>query len=283
MITGAIGVVLFSLAGVLPGPPVWLKVALGAWLVFMVLAVTVIWPQHFLSTAGYVGVEEAPPLGAKRPPDRRVREWGATSVWLAALPALGWLTGLGLKRRLLVRRLDIRPPAQWPNEETLLPAAVQVERIPGRDARYDPLRKRILLGADWTPQDWLGSHVMAHEAAHARQPRSRLVLGEALGLICALAGLTAGLLSLGLVGAFTFTFAWDALLRWPLEADADRKAGRWVVAWATEHGGDEAAVELWAAAIARRDMAALGIETISWGLFAAGIAAATSLVMSWIV
>ena len=165
----------------------------------------------------------------------------------------------------------IPDPRVWPEW-----SRCAIMRPAGSVAHWDPWRNRMVVGQAWDETGWLGLHVMAHEFAHAAQPRRRLRWADSwiksiliLSLIVEVFGglgwweplLAAGVVALG-----------DAGWRWPLEAQADHQAGE-RLASALSDPSTRAAVRQWGRRIAQRHQIALAAETFFWAAVTAVLVA----------
>lgn len=186
--------------------------------------------------------------------------WGWAAVRNGALL---WLAS-GMLRQRLFRRERLSPPA--PSAPLCSPAELppSVLRPPGQAAHWDPWRQSLVLGQAWSLETVDGARILAHELAHAGQPRWRLLLadGWVKGMLV-MAALGAGFLS-GWVWwpetAAVLTFVGDAGWRWPLEAEADREAAR---SLADQAGPD---VGQWAAELTPRHRVLLALESLQWAV-----------------
>lgn len=95
--------------------------------------------------------------------------------------------------RQFVRRGEPAPPAT-PVVEALATARLscRIVRVPGHAAHWDPWRGVMVLGEAWTVNTWEGVRVLAHERAHAAQPRWRLRLAASWIKAATVIGLVVG-------------------------------------------------------------------------------------------
>ncbi len=218
----------------------------------------------------------------------RERSAGPMSEW----SVVKW-SGIGVLISWAVQAVTWRHDPPFPRVDEAMPDATAwpewsryvVSRLSGRLAHWDPWRTRMVVGQAWDETGWLGLHVLAHELAHAAQPRWRLRLADGwikgLLLVSVAAGLFgpagwgAPLLAAGALGLG------DAGWRWPLEAQADDQAGERLASEISD-ATTRAAVRHWGQRIRRRHRAALAAETVFWAAGAAVLVALTqALVSRW--
>lgn len=183
---------------------------------------------------------------------------------------VGALSALGVRWVWMADEAPEPPaPARWPAVATLLGDQVRLRRAEGGSAYFDPWRNEVVLGCQWTLDNWTTYRILAHERGHAEQPRWRTRLADA-GRFVIVAGVfgIGGLAAPSLEAAATVGMAvllWEACWHWPLERDANETACRRLLA-AMPDGSPRLrqSVDRWMHSIQTRHRIANILEGLGW-------------------